>query len=183
MRARVCFVGFWLWMGLNGGESERGREGGEMWVMIGHSSPPIITTEPRQAVTVLVRGGNKMIVEEAKRSLHDAMCVVRNLIKVRRRRHASRALSLSCEFRLSVASRGRRESERESRENKTSTTSQPTDNRPIDHQHSTSHNTQTGQPHRLRGRLRRDFRLHRRRQGRRHRRGRRPGTYVVDSAV
>jgi len=32
------------------------------------------------AVTVLVRGGNKMIVEEAKRSLHDAMCVVRNLI-------------------------------------------------------------------------------------------------------
>jgi len=33
------------------------------------------------AVTVLVRGGNKMIVEEAKRSLHDAMCVVRNLIK------------------------------------------------------------------------------------------------------
>ena len=36
-----------------------------------------------QAVTILVRGGNKMIVEEAKRSLHDAMCVVRNLIKVR----------------------------------------------------------------------------------------------------
>jgi len=35
-----------------------------------------------QAVTILVRGGNKMIVEEAKRSLHDAMCVVRNLIKV-----------------------------------------------------------------------------------------------------
>merc|ERR1712167_485096 len=34
-----------------------------------------------EAVTVLVRGGNKMIVEEAKRSLHDAMCVVRNLIR------------------------------------------------------------------------------------------------------
>lgn len=34
-----------------------------------------------QAVTILVRGGNKMIVEEAKRSLHDAMCVARNLIK------------------------------------------------------------------------------------------------------
>lgn len=33
------------------------------------------------AVTVLVRGGNKMIVEEAKRCLHDALCVVRNLIK------------------------------------------------------------------------------------------------------
>lgn len=34
-----------------------------------------------QAVTILVRGGNKMIVDEAKRSLHDAMCVARNLIK------------------------------------------------------------------------------------------------------
>ena len=33
------------------------------------------------AVTVLVRGGNKMIVEEAKRCLHDAVCVVRNMIK------------------------------------------------------------------------------------------------------
>merc|ERR1711871_1544190 len=34
-----------------------------------------------KAVTVLIKGGNKMIVEEAKRSLHDAMCVVRNLVK------------------------------------------------------------------------------------------------------
>ncbi|OMJ91610.1 hypothetical protein SteCoe_5753 [Stentor coeruleus] len=33
------------------------------------------------AVTVLVRGGNKMIVDEAKRCLHDALCVVRNLIR------------------------------------------------------------------------------------------------------
>ena len=37
--------------------------------------------ENSNAVTVLVRGGNKMIVDEAKRSLHDAMCVVRNLIR------------------------------------------------------------------------------------------------------
>ena len=34
-----------------------------------------------KAVSVLVRGGNKMVVEEGKRSLHDAMCVVRNLIR------------------------------------------------------------------------------------------------------
>ena len=32
------------------------------------------------AVTVLIRGGNRMIVDEAKLP-HDAMCVVRNLIK------------------------------------------------------------------------------------------------------
>jgi len=34
-----------------------------------------------RAVTVLIRGGNKMIIEEAKRSLHDAFCVVRNLVR------------------------------------------------------------------------------------------------------
>eukprot|EP00483_Globobulimina_turgida_P000809 UN00810 len=33
------------------------------------------------AVTIFIRGGNKMIVEEAKRSIHDALCVTRNLIK------------------------------------------------------------------------------------------------------
>lgn len=34
-----------------------------------------------KAVTVLVRGGSKMIVEEATRSLHDALCVVSTLIR------------------------------------------------------------------------------------------------------
>jgi len=34
-----------------------------------------------KAVTVLVRGSNQMIVDEARRSLHDAICVVRNLIR------------------------------------------------------------------------------------------------------
>lgn len=33
------------------------------------------------AVTILVRGGNQMMVDEAKRCLHDAMCCVRNLIR------------------------------------------------------------------------------------------------------
>ncbi|RNF13016.1 T-complex protein 1 subunit epsilon [Trypanosoma conorhini] len=34
-----------------------------------------------RAVTILIRGGNKMMIEEAKRSLHDALCMVRNLIR------------------------------------------------------------------------------------------------------
>ncbi|CAH1183803.1 unnamed protein product [Ceutorhynchus assimilis] len=34
-----------------------------------------------RAVTILVRGGNKMLIEEAKRSLHDALCVVRSLVQ------------------------------------------------------------------------------------------------------
>jgi len=34
-----------------------------------------------RAVTLFVRGGNKMMVDETKRSLHDALCVARNLIR------------------------------------------------------------------------------------------------------
>lgn len=34
-----------------------------------------------RAVTIFIRGANRMIVDEAKRSLHDALCVVRNLVK------------------------------------------------------------------------------------------------------
>lgn len=37
-----------------------------------------------KAVTILVRGGSKMIVEEATRSLHDALCVVSTLIRCNR---------------------------------------------------------------------------------------------------
>lgn len=35
-----------------------------------------------KAVTILVRGGNQMVIAEAKRSIHDALCVVRSLILV-----------------------------------------------------------------------------------------------------
>eukprot|EP00919_Chromeraceae_sp_WS-2016_P035866 GHVR01085078.1.p1 GENE.GHVR01085078.1~~GHVR01085078.1.p1 ORF type:complete len:540 (+),score=135.58 GHVR01085078.1:67-1686(+) len=34
-----------------------------------------------RAVTILVRGGNHMVIEEAKRSIHDALCAVRNLVR------------------------------------------------------------------------------------------------------
>ena len=34
-----------------------------------------------RAVTIFVRGGNKMILDEIKRSLHDALCVARNLVR------------------------------------------------------------------------------------------------------
>jgi len=49
-----------------------------------------------KAVTVLVRGGNNMIVEEAKRSLHDAMCVVRNLIKDNRVVYGGGSAEIAC---------------------------------------------------------------------------------------
>jgi len=49
-----------------------------------------------KAVTVLVRGGNSMIVEEAKRSLHDAMCVVRNLIRDNRVVYGGGSAEIAC---------------------------------------------------------------------------------------
>lgn len=54
------------------------------------------------AVTVLIRGGNKMIVEEAKRSLHDAMCVVRNLIKDNRVVYGGGSAEISCSLAVSA---------------------------------------------------------------------------------
>merc|ERR1711985_51502 len=56
-----------------------------------------------EAVTVLVRGGNKMIVEEAKRSLHDAMCVVRNLVRDNRIVYGGGAAEIACSVAVSKA--------------------------------------------------------------------------------
>ncbi|KFD47042.1 hypothetical protein M513_12085 [Trichuris suis] len=50
----------------------------------------------RKAVTILIRGGTKMIVDEAKRCLHDALCVVRNLIKDNRIVYGGGSAELSC---------------------------------------------------------------------------------------
>merc|ERR1711939_39271 len=50
--------------------------------------------------TILVRGGNKMIVDEAKRSLHDAMCVVRNLIRDNRIVYGGGSAEIACSLRV-----------------------------------------------------------------------------------
>jgi len=54
-----------------------------------------------KAVTVLIRGGSQMIVDEAHRSIHDAICVVRNLIKDNRVIYGGGSAELACS--LSVA--------------------------------------------------------------------------------
>ena len=36
-----------------------------------------------RTITVLMRGSNKLVLDEADRSLHDALCVVRSLVKKR----------------------------------------------------------------------------------------------------
>lgn len=38
---------------------------------------------PGKTVSVLVRGVNKLVIDEAERSIHDALCVIRCLVKER----------------------------------------------------------------------------------------------------
>ncbi|VDN50721.1 unnamed protein product [Dracunculus medinensis] len=49
-----------------------------------------------RAVTIFIRGGNKMIIDEAKRSINDALCVTRNLIKDNRIVYGGGAAEISC---------------------------------------------------------------------------------------
>ncbi|XP_054721128.1 T-complex protein 1 subunit epsilon-like [Uloborus diversus] len=49
-----------------------------------------------RAVTIFLRGTNKMVVEESKRSIHDALCVVRNLIKDNRVVYGGGAVEIAC---------------------------------------------------------------------------------------
>jgi len=49
-----------------------------------------------KAVTIFIRGGNNMIIEEAKRSIHDAICVARNLIRDNRIVYGGGSCEISC---------------------------------------------------------------------------------------
>merc|ERR1712110_1186147 len=54
-----------------------------------------------KAVTIFLRGGTKMIVEEAKRSMHDALCAVRNLVRDNRIVYGGGASEISCSLAVS----------------------------------------------------------------------------------
>jgi T-complex protein 1 subunit epsilon len=49
-----------------------------------------------KAVTILIRGGNQMLIAEAKRSIHDALCIVRSLVKDSRIVYGGGAAEISC---------------------------------------------------------------------------------------
>ena len=75
----------------------RAREVREM--NIGTKNEKVIVIEDcpaKKAVTILVRGGSSMIVDEAKRCLHDALCVVRNMIKDPEIVYGGGATEVSC---------------------------------------------------------------------------------------
>jgi len=54
-----------------------------------------------KAVSIFMRGGNKMIVAEAERSMHDALCAVRNLVRNERVVYGGGAAETSCALEVS----------------------------------------------------------------------------------
>jgi len=55
-----------------------------------------------RAVTIFIRGGNKMILDEGKRSIHDALCVIRNLVRDNRIVYGGGAAEISCALAVSA---------------------------------------------------------------------------------
>lgn len=49
-----------------------------------------------RAVTIFVRGSNKMIIDEAQRAVHDSLCVVRNLVRDNRVVYGGGAAEITC---------------------------------------------------------------------------------------
>lgn len=85
-------------------EEKLGKAGVVREISFGNTRERMLVIEDcanSNAVTVLVRGGNIMIVEEAKRSLHDAMCVVRNLIRDNRVVYGGGAAEIACSLAVS----------------------------------------------------------------------------------
>jgi T-complex protein 1 subunit epsilon len=75
-------------------------------VSIGTDSDKVIFIEgfsQSGAVTLLVRGGSKLVVDETKRSLHDALCVIRNLIKANSVVYGGGSAEISCSLAIREA--------------------------------------------------------------------------------
>jgi T-complex protein 1 subunit epsilon len=54
-----------------------------------------------KAVTILVKGGSSMIVDEARRCIHDALCVVRNMVRDPRIIYGGGAAEIACSLAVS----------------------------------------------------------------------------------
>ncbi|WOL04161.1 T-complex protein 1 subunit epsilon [Canna indica] len=56
-----------------------------------------------RAVTIFIRGGNKMMIEETKRSIYDALCVARNLIRNNSIVYGGGSAEISCSIAVEAA--------------------------------------------------------------------------------
>ena len=80
-----------------------GKAGTIREVELGTTKENIVIVEDcanTNAVTIFVRGGNSMIIEEIKRSIHDALCVVRNLIRDNRIIYGGGAAEITCSHKV-----------------------------------------------------------------------------------
>ncbi|CAL8138676.1 unnamed protein product [Orchesella dallaii] len=84
-------------------EAKLGKAGTVREITFGTAKERMLVIEDcenSKAVTILVRGGNKMIVEEVKRSLHDALCVVRNFIRDSRVVYGGGSTEIACSIKI-----------------------------------------------------------------------------------
>jgi T-complex protein 1 subunit epsilon len=87
-------------------EKKLGHAGTVREIAFGTTKERMIVIEDcpnTKAISVFVRGGNKMIVDEGIRSLHDAMCVTRNLIRDNRIVYGGGSAEIACSVHVSEA--------------------------------------------------------------------------------
>lgn len=83
-----------------------GQAGSIKEITLGTQSDKMVVIEDcanSKMVTILLRGGNKMLVDEAKRSIHDALCVVRNLVRDNRIVYGGGAAEIACSLEVNKA--------------------------------------------------------------------------------
>lgn len=85
-------------------EKKLGKAGKVREVSLGTTHDHVIFIEDcanSKAVTIFLRGGSKMAVDEAKRSVHDALCQVRNLIRDQRIVYGGGSSEIACSLAVS----------------------------------------------------------------------------------
>eukprot|EP01095_Lingulamoeba_sp_RSL-Kostka_P003278 TRINITY_DN14282_c0_g1_i1.p1 TRINITY_DN14282_c0_g1~~TRINITY_DN14282_c0_g1_i1.p1 ORF type:complete len:554 (+),score=240.08 TRINITY_DN14282_c0_g1_i1:56-1663(+) len=84
-------------------ETKLGSAGTIRQVSFGTSKTKMLVIEDCEntsAVTIFVRGGNKMVIEEIKRSIHDALCVTRNIIRDNHIVYGGGSTEVSCSIKI-----------------------------------------------------------------------------------
>jgi T-complex protein 1 subunit epsilon len=84
-------------------EAKLGKAGSVRELTFGTAKDRMLVIEGcpnTKAVTIFVRGGTSMIVEEVKRSLHDALCVVRNFIRDSRVVYGGGSTEIACSIEI-----------------------------------------------------------------------------------
>lgn len=85
-------------------EEKLGKAGVVREISFGTMSEKMLVIEEcpnSKAVTIFIRGASSMVVAEAERSLHDALCVIRNLVRDNRVVYGGGAGEIACSLAVS----------------------------------------------------------------------------------